>query len=68
MISDPFRPFENMLDRDNSLGLLRSVVSQGDDGEIFLERRRSEVLTLEDGRIKSATYDAAEGFDLRAVR
>ena len=38
-----------------------------DDGELFLERRRSEVLVFDDGRIKTASYDAAEGFGLRAV-
>ena len=64
----PFRPFETALDRDNSLSLLRSAIAGADDGELFLERRRSESLVLDDGRIRSAGYDAAEGFGLRAVR
>jgi TldD protein len=34
---------------------------------VFLERRRSEVLSFDDGRIRTASYDA-EGFGLRAVR
>ena len=39
-----------------------------DDGELFLERRRSESLVFDDGRLRNAGYDAAEGFGLRAVR
>jgi TldD protein len=39
-----------------------------DDGELFLERKRSEAIVLDDGRIKTAAYDASEGFGLRAVR
>jgi len=39
-----------------------------DDGELFLERRRSEVLSFDDGRVKTASFDASEGFGLRAVR
>ena len=63
-----FRPFETLLDRDSALGTLREAVAGADDGELFLERRRSESLVLDDGRIRNATYDAAEGFGLRAVR
>jgi TldD protein len=63
----PFRPFETMLDHDSALRLLRDAVAGADDGELFLERRRSEVLVLDDGRVKTASYDASEGFGLRAV-
>jgi len=68
MPSDQFRPFENDLDQDNSLALLRQAVAGADDGELFLERRRSEVLVFDDGRVKTSSYDASEGFGLRAVR
>ncbi|MBR9763178.1 MAG: metalloprotease TldD [Rhodobacteraceae bacterium] len=64
----PFRPFEEMLDQDRALTLLRDAVAGADDGELFLERRRSEVLHFDDGRIRNAAYDASEGFGLRAVR
>ncbi|WP_163846575.1 metalloprotease TldD [Pseudooceanicola aestuarii] len=63
-----FRPFETMLDQEAALAVLRETVAGGDDGELFLERRRSEVLQLDDGRIRNASYDATEGFGLRAVR
>ena len=64
----PFRPFETHLDEAAALRILRAATAGADDGEIFLERRRSEAIVLDDGRVKSASYDAAEGFGLRAVR
>ncbi len=64
----PFRPFETLLDEKSALDLLRQAVSGADDGELFLERRRSEVLAYDDGRVRNASYDASEGFGLRAVR
>ncbi|MBV1903300.1 MAG: metalloprotease TldD [Marinosulfonomonas sp.] len=67
MTSDHFRPFETALDRNRALSLLREAVAGADDGELFLERRRSEVLVYDDGRVKTASYDASEGFGLRAV-
>ena len=68
MKTDHFRPFETSLDQDQALVLLRDATAGADDGELFLERRRAEVLTLDDGRIKTASYDSSEGFGLRAVR
>ena len=68
MTDTPFRPFDTMLDRDAALSILRETLSGADDGELFLERRRSEMVVFDDGRIKTASYDASEGFGLRAVR
>ena len=64
----PFRPFDDRLDEARALTLLREAVAGADDGELFLERRRSEVLSWDDGRVRTASYDASEGFGLRAVR
>ncbi len=64
----PFRPFETDLDPQASLTTLREALNGADDGELFLERRRSEVLMLDDRRVKTANYTASEGFGLRAVR
>ncbi|MEL6644279.1 MAG: metalloprotease TldD [Pseudomonadota bacterium] len=64
----PFRPFDTLLDQDRALGLLQEAVAGADDGELFIERKRSEALMFDDGRIKTASYNAAEGFGLRAVR
>lgn len=68
MSSAQFTPFEVDLDRETALSVLREAVAGADDGELFLERRRSEALVFDDGRLKTASYDAAEGFGLRAVR
>ncbi|MCL6285330.1 metalloprotease TldD [Ruegeria sp. 2012CJ41-6] len=68
MSETPFRPFETALPQDEALDVLRHATGGADDGELFVERRRSESLTFDDGRLRSASYDAAEGFGLRAVR
>ena len=68
MTTAPFRPFEEKLDETAALSLLREAVAGADDGELFLERKRGESLVLDDGRIRNASYDASEGFGLRAVR
>ena len=63
-----FSPFETHLDEGRALAVLRDATAGADDGELFLERRRAEVLTFDDGRLRNASYDAAEGFGLRAIR
>ena len=68
MASDAFRPFDTHFDHDTALGLLQEATRGADDGELFLERRKSEMLSFEDGRVKTASYDASEGFGLRAVK
>ena len=68
MPSRRFDPFTNTLDLDTSLSILREAVDGADDGELFFERRTSEGIVLDDGRIRTASYDASEGFGLRAVR
>ena len=35
---------------------------------MFLEYRQAEVLVFDNGRLKQATYDTAQGFGLRAVK
>lgn len=62
-----FNPFEKSLDEGRALNLLREATSGAEDGELFFERRRAEGLHFDDGRIKTASYDASEGFGLRAV-
>ncbi|GHA52475.1 peptidase C69 [Amylibacter ulvae] len=64
----PFRPFETDIDEKAALKTLQNAVAGADDGELFLERRKSEALVFDDGRLKNASYNASEGFGLRAVR
>ena len=68
MSENSFRPLENKIDMDQTLALLRDVTDGADDGELYLERRRSEVLVFDDGHVKTASFDASEGFGLRAVK
>jgi TldD protein len=51
------------VDRELARGL-----EGADDGELFLEYRQSEALVFDNGRLKQATYDTAQGFGLRAVK
>ena len=68
MTETRFSPFDTHLDQTAALRLLRAAVEGAEDGELFLERRRSEALVFDDGRVRTASYDASEGFGLRAVR
>ncbi|TVP70976.1 MAG: metalloprotease TldD [Rhodobacteraceae bacterium] len=68
MSDTDFRPFETLFDEGAALNILRAATEGADDGEIFAERLVSESILLDDQRIKSAGYNASEGFGLRAVR
>jgi TldD protein len=52
-------------------GRVEAIVGEAlagmDDGELYLEYSQSESLALDDGRIKSASFDTTQGFGLRAV-
>jgi len=67
-----FSPAPSLLDAagvepDRALAVLGAALAGADDGELFLERSESEFLMFDDGRLKQATYDTAEGFGLRVV-
>jgi TldD protein len=47
--------------------ILGDALKGADDGELFVERSESEAFVFDDGRLKSASYDSAEGFGLRVV-
>src|SRR5882724_1935230 len=56
------------LDRDEARRQLARGLEGADDGEMFLGYRQSEMLGFDNGRLKQATYDTAQGFGLRAVK
>src|SRR5215470_2107539 len=56
------------LDRSRVGHHLARGLEGADDGELFLEYRQSEALVFDNGRLKQATYDTAQGFGLRAVK
>ena len=47
--------------------VLADALTGADDGELFVERSESESFLFDDGRLKSAAYDATEGFGLRVA-
>jgi TldD protein len=55
------------VDPERAASLLRQALAGADDGELFVERSESESFLFDDGRLKSAAYDATEGFGLRVV-
>jgi TldD protein len=59
--------FSPELGRAEAEKLSGSILSGADDGELFIERRVSESLVFDDGRLKSASIDDVQGFGLRAV-
>ena len=52
---------------ERALEILQGALHGADDGELFFEKTESEGLLFDDGRLKSASYDSAEGFGLRVV-
>ena len=67
MTNAPFRPFETEVDEGKALNLLEKACAGAEDGELFLERSKSEALVLDDGRVKTASFDTSQGFGMRAV-
>jgi TldD protein len=47
---------------------IKRGLAGADDGELFLEYRQSEALMFDNGRLKQASYDTAQGFGLRAIK
>src|SRR5512140_1693904 len=56
------------LDRQRLAKIISRGLDGADDGELFLEYRQAEALAFDNGRLKQATYDTAQGFGLRAVK
>lgn len=68
MNRDHFDPFNQLLDQERAVAILRDATAGADDGELFLERSVGETLVFDDGRLRSSGYTADQGFGLRAVR
>jgi TldD protein len=47
--------------------IISDALSSADDGELYLEYGQSETIVLDDGQIKSASYNTSQGFGLRAI-
>lgn len=55
------------LDLETAHKHLTTALDGADDGELFLEYRESESISLDDGKIRAASFDTRLGFGLRAV-
>jgi len=62
-----FERADAALDRAAAERAVGAALAHTDDGELFLEYRESEQISLDDGRIRSAGFDTSLGFGLRAV-
>jgi len=62
-----FERADAALSRESAERTLSAALAGSDDGELFLEYRESEQISLDDGRIRSAGFDTTLGFGLRAV-
>src|SRR5919199_570194 len=55
------------MDRARVERIVGEALAGMDDGELFLEYSLSESVALDDRKIKSASFDTAQGFGLRAI-
>ncbi len=55
------------LDPDAALRLTANALTAADDGELYLQYRKTEAFGFDDGRLKTASYDTHAGFGLRRV-
>ncbi len=59
--------YRSGLDPDAALRLTAGALARADDGELYLQYRKTEAFGFDDGRLKTASYDTHAGFGLRAV-
>ncbi len=55
------------IDTARAQSILADAVHGADDGDLYFERTRSESFLFDDGRLKSAAFDAHQGFGLRVI-
>jgi TldD protein len=55
------------LDKSKINTVVSDALSGMDDGELFMEYTVSEAITLDEGTIKSASFDTTQGFGLRGI-
>lgn len=62
-----FERADAALTRDEAEKIVARSLEGIEDGELFLEYRESESIVLDDGVIRSASFDTSSGFGLRSV-
>ena len=58
---------DGALDPETATRITSELIGHADDGELYLQYRKAEAFGFDDGRLKTASYDVAGGFGLRAV-
>ena len=58
---------EHGLERSRVETIVANALHGMDDGELFLEYDQSEAVSIDDGRIRSASFSTSQGFGLRSV-
>ncbi|WP_174296973.1 metalloprotease TldD [Sphingomonas bacterium] len=59
--------YRDDLDPEIARKLTADALARADDGELYLQYKKSEAFGFDDGRLKTASYDTQGGFGLRAV-
>ena len=59
--------YRDSLDPEAARLLVADALARADDGELYLQYKKSEAFGFDDGRLKSAAYDTQGGFGLGAV-
>ena len=66
-VSNTTSDFSPDLTREQAVSLVQEGLRGADDGELFIEKRQTESLVFDDGKLKAASVDDAQGFGLRSV-
>ncbi|WNO53839.1 metalloprotease TldD [Stakelama saccharophila] len=59
--------YRDALDPATAQRLTAGLLDKADDGELYLQYRKSEAFGFDDGRLKTASFNTDSGFGLRAV-
>ena len=55
------------INRKDAENIVSETLNNCDDGELYLEKSKSESIVLDDNKIKSSSYNSDLGYGLRAV-
>jgi TldD protein len=59
--------YRDTLDPETAQKLTAEALGKAEDGELYLQYRKTEAFGFDDGRLKTASFDTQSGFGLRAV-
>ncbi|MFN7039407.1 MAG: metalloprotease TldD [Alphaproteobacteria bacterium] len=58
---------QNNIEQNKVINIVTEALNDLEDGELFLEYSQNEAFTLDDGRLKTASYNINSGFGLRGI-